>query len=114
MEDLFARIGENIRKYRKARGLTQEQLAEASELSAYFVGSIERGQATVSVRSLEQVARALRVPLQDLFVFSEDHANREELQREIVECARGATVEELRALVTVCRLVRRPGALARG
>jgi len=94
--------------------MTQEQLAEASELSAYFVGSIERGQATVSVRSLEQVSRALRIPLQDLFVLSEDHTSREELQREVSDCVRTATAEELRALLTVCRLLRRPNGMARG
>ena len=94
--------------------MTQEQLAEASELSAYFVGSIERGQATVSVRSLEQVARALHVDLRDLFVFAEEQAGREELVEEINECVRGATVEELRALAAVCRTMRRPGSLARG
>jgi transcriptional regulator with XRE-family HTH domain len=114
LEDLFARIGENIRKFRKARGMTQEQLAEASELSAYFVGSIERGQATVSVRSLEQVARALHVELRDLFVFAEDHAGREELQVEINEYVRAASIEELRALVAVCRMIRRPNQLAHG
>jgi transcriptional regulator with XRE-family HTH domain len=114
VEDLFARIGENIRRYRKNRGMTQEQLAEASELSAYFVGSIERGQATVSVRSLEQVARALHIQLRDLFVFAEEHVGREQLVQEIEECVRAAGIEELRALAAVCRMVRRPTALARG
>jgi len=114
VEDLFARIGNNIRKYRKARGMTQEQLAEASELSAYFVGSIERGPATVSVRSLEQVARALRVPLRDLFQFSED-VGREDVLREVIEYARGASLEELRVVVMLCRLIRRaPPTQARG
>ena len=94
--------------------MTQEQLAEASELSAYFVGSIERGQATVSVRSLEQVARALHVELRDLFVFAEDHAGREELQMEINDYVRAASIEELRALVAVCRMIRRPNQLAHG
>jgi len=107
VEDLFARIGKNIRKYRKARGMTQEQLAEAAELSAYFVGSIERGQATVSVRSLDQVARALRVSLKDLFAFTEE-LSREELLKEVLEYVRSASSEELRAVLTVCRLMRRP------
>jgi transcriptional regulator with XRE-family HTH domain len=94
--------------------MTQEQLAQASELSAYFIGSIERGQATISVRSLEQVARALAIDLRDLFVFVEEQAGREELQREISDYIHAASVEELRALAAVCRTMRRPAALARG
>ena len=87
--------------------MTQEQLAEAAELSAYFVGSIERGQATVSVRSLEQVARALRISLKDLFQFEEE-TGREELLKEVLELVRSASVEELRVVLGVCRLMRRP------
>ena len=87
--------------------MTQEQLAEAAELSAYFVGSIERGQATVSVRSLDQVARALSVSLKDLFAFNEE-LSRDDLLKEVLEYVRSASSEELRALLTVSRLMRRP------
>ena len=88
--------------------MTQEQLAEAAELSAYFVGSIERGQATVSVRSLDQVARALSVSLKDLFAFNEE-LSRDDLLKEVLEYMRSASSEELRAVLTVSRLMRRPG-----
>jgi len=51
---LPVRIGGNIRRYRKFRRWTQERLAEQAGLSTYFIGSVERGQAALSLRSLEQ------------------------------------------------------------
>jgi transcriptional regulator with XRE-family HTH domain len=111
-DPLFTWIGETIRKYRKARGLTQEQLAEAASLSSYFIGSMERGQATVSVRSLAEIARALRVPLAELFEFS-DERGRDQLLREIEACARGASMEELHALLMVCRVLHHPQSKAK-
>src|SRR4051812_45098246 len=63
---LNARIGQNIRKFRKAQGYTQERLAEASNLSTFFIGSVERGQASISLRSLHQLAGVLGVQVSDL------------------------------------------------
>lgn len=39
----YRSIGENIRKYRKTKKMTQETLAEHAGLSVNYIGSIERG-----------------------------------------------------------------------
>ena len=88
-------IGLNIRQQRKARRWTQEKLAEETGLSTYFIGSVERGQAALSLRSLDLIARALRVPLTVLVELEE-----EEDQRRLIEGVhqrlRRLTVEELK------------------
>jgi transcriptional regulator with XRE-family HTH domain len=61
-------LGERVRARRAARGLTQAQLGEACGLHRTFVGSVERGERNVSVLNLRTMARALRVPLAELFV----------------------------------------------
>lgn len=61
-------IALNIRKYRKLRGLTQEQLALYSELSYDFVRRIEtsQGKSGFSVNTLYKIATVLEVKLDDL------------------------------------------------
>jgi transcriptional regulator with XRE-family HTH domain len=60
-------LGDRIRSRRVGRGLTQAQLAEQCSLHRTFIGSVERGERNVSVLNLRTIARALRVPLADLF-----------------------------------------------
>jgi len=59
-------IGESIRKHRKEAGMTQEKLAEKSDLHPVYVGEVERGEQAVSVHALVRIARALGVRLRDL------------------------------------------------
>jgi transcriptional regulator with XRE-family HTH domain len=60
-------LGENIRAKRKSIGFSQELLAEKADLHPTSISDIERGQETISVDKLWRVARALKLPLRDLF-----------------------------------------------
>lgn len=60
-------LGERIRQTREARGLTQAQLGQKCELHRTFIGSVERGERNVSILNLRHIARALRIPLTQLF-----------------------------------------------
>lgn len=44
MDNISKTIGENIRKYRKLRGMTREQLAEAIDVDTNYLGQCERGE----------------------------------------------------------------------
>jgi transcriptional regulator with XRE-family HTH domain len=59
-------LGQTIRLYRKQAELSQEQLAEKSDLHPGYVSSVERGAKTISVDALVRIANALRVRLRDL------------------------------------------------
>ena len=52
-------IAQNLRKYRKERGLTQEQLAEKIDMSASFLGHIERGSRVASLETLVKICNVL-------------------------------------------------------
>lgn len=54
-------IGKTIKKYRKLRGLRQEQLAEMSCLSTNYIGMLERGEKTPSLETFLTIAAALDV-----------------------------------------------------
>ena len=59
-------LGENIRTYRRNAGLSQEKLAEKSDLHHNYIGDIERGEENVSVDALMRIATALKITLGDL------------------------------------------------
>ena len=54
-------VGENIRRYRKSRGMTQAQLAEAVGLTEGAVRHYESGIRAVKPELLESIAAALSV-----------------------------------------------------
>lgn len=60
-------IGENLRRLRKARGWSQERLADKSLTDQDFVGRIERGQVNVSVDTLARIGEALGVEIIEFF-----------------------------------------------
>jgi transcriptional regulator with XRE-family HTH domain len=54
-------IADNVRKARKARGLSQEGLAEICGYHRTYVGMIERGERNITIATLEALAGALGV-----------------------------------------------------
>lgn len=60
------RFASNLRKFRKARGLSQEALGGLSGLHPTYVGSVERGERNVSIDNMDKLARALAVDVVDL------------------------------------------------
>ncbi|MDD2337377.1 MAG: helix-turn-helix transcriptional regulator [Geobacteraceae bacterium] len=69
MENTKALLGARIREIRKARGLTQEQLAEMIDVEQKHVSRIESGKNYPSIDLLEKMAAALKVPLMGFFDF---------------------------------------------
>lgn len=54
-------IGKNIRKYRLAKKLRQEDLAEKAGLSANYIGMVERGEKIPSLETFITILNALEV-----------------------------------------------------
>jgi transcriptional regulator with XRE-family HTH domain len=59
--ELQRTVGRNIRRIRATRGLSQEELAELIGNHRTYVGSVERGERNLSLRSLERLADSLGV-----------------------------------------------------
>lgn len=63
----FARyIGNNIRTIRKAKGLSQEQLALRAEINASYMGQVERGEKSPTIDVIGKIAGALHCPLEQI------------------------------------------------
>ena len=68
---LQKKLGQRIANLRKAKKLTQEQLAEAVGCSVEFISLVERGVNAPSVAGLEKFAKILKVEVKELFTFEE-------------------------------------------
>lgn len=60
------RLGDTLRRLRSERGLSQERLAEAANLTADYIGFIERGENVPTLTVLLKLAKALNVNAGDL------------------------------------------------
>ena len=67
----FRLLGLTIAYYRKLRGLTQAELAEATNLSRTHISNIEekKEKTSISLNKLFDIAEVLEVPVKDLFDF---------------------------------------------
>jgi transcriptional regulator with XRE-family HTH domain len=59
-------LGANVRYWRNRRSWTQDQLAERANLSAKFLGEIERGEDNPSLETLWALVCALKIDWADL------------------------------------------------
>lgn len=62
----YYKIGQRIRKVRKAHGLSQEELAEKVNISTTHMSHIETGNTKLSLPVLVDIAAALEVRTDDL------------------------------------------------
>lgn len=61
MQDWRVILGKNVRRLRKQKKLTQEQLAFEAEIDLTYVGGIERGKRNPSLLVMVRIAKALGV-----------------------------------------------------
>lgn len=105
---MATRIGREIRSSRERLGISQETLAERSEITAQFVSLLENGRRLPSLPLLERLASALHADIAEFFVADaarlqtvDEHAVA--LLRELDEPGRTTAVAILRVLVDARR-----------
>ncbi len=69
--NIYENLGKNIKKYRKAKKLTQQKLAEKTGIGLNFLGKIEVAYAKPSFETIIKLSQALEISLKDLFDFKE-------------------------------------------
>lgn len=65
--NISIKFGENVRKIRLEKGLSQEQLASFAELHRTYIGMIERAEKNITINNIEKIANALNVEVKTLF-----------------------------------------------
>lgn len=67
METIQNTLADNLRAWRKDRGMTQEELAEKAGFSVQAVQSIETGKRWPGIETISAIARVLEIPESILF-----------------------------------------------
>ncbi len=70
-------LGQKIKYFRKAKKLTQEQLAELVGMEPNSISIIESGRNFPTLNSLEKIAKALDIELNILFRYNSNKTNSE-------------------------------------
>ena len=60
-----------LEKIRKEKGITQEELANALEVSRQTVGSLENGRYNPSIILAFKIARFFNLAIEDIFIYEE-------------------------------------------
>ena len=88
----YCKIGQQIRKFRKMRGLSQEELAEIINISTTHMSHIETGNTKLSLPVLVDLANALGVSTDTLLeghCHSIDDQVPDEINRILSQCTSG-------------------------
>lgn len=65
-EKILIQFGNKVRKTRKLKGLSQEQLAHKADLHRTYIGMIERAEKNITLINIEKIANALKVKIIEL------------------------------------------------
>ena len=98
-------FGKNVRAIRRARDMTQEQLADQSGLSLQYIGEIERGRRNPSLTSLEKLAEASNLPLSELLQFDVINLTTEEMKDFLFKQLNQANGDQLRMIYALHQAV---------
>ncbi len=64
-----------LEEIRKERGIKQEDLATALEVSRQTIGSLENGRYNPSIILAFKIARYFNMSIEDIFIYEEDNSN---------------------------------------
>jgi transcriptional regulator with XRE-family HTH domain len=64
--DVRERVGLNLQRLRRERGLSQEELADRASVHQTYLSGVERGKRNPSIAVLQRIAAALDADIEDL------------------------------------------------
>jgi transcriptional regulator with XRE-family HTH domain len=107
MKKNLKRIGENIRAARKSKNLTIETLSELAEISESFLGTVERGESSISIETLVNLCTVLDVSADSLIMYGKESTPALSDKRDtLLTMLKNATEEELCFLIDYVKLYR--------
>src|SRR5579862_7026232 len=109
MEDQAVIIGERLRELREEKKLSQGDIEKQTGLLRCYVSRIENGHTIPAVETLEKFARALEVPMYQLFYDSEEPPKLPNLlkRKSADDLVWGNSGKDQRMLAKFCRLFSR-------
>ena len=66
--DIVKVFGTNVKKYRKALNMSQEELADKSSLHRTYISAIECFRRSIALENIQRIADALEIEPYKLFI----------------------------------------------
>ena len=66
MDEIFKRLGQNLKRIREEKGMTQGDICRALDIDRGFISSIENGKRNPTVSTLKKIADVLGVSVDEL------------------------------------------------
>ena len=67
MNNVLSKFGAKVYYYRAKKKLSQEKLAELANIHRTYIGQVECGKRNIALKNIEKLAKALNIPIKDLF-----------------------------------------------
>ncbi len=100
-------LGRRIKELRKAKKLSQEDLAERAGISTPYVSQIERGKENPTLDLLFKLTDALKVSLSEMCDFESEGMSQKQIEQAIRELLRSADPERSRIALKVVKALLR-------
>jgi transcriptional regulator with XRE-family HTH domain len=106
MEDQNVIIGERLRALREEKKLSQGDIEKKTGLLRCYVSRVENGHTVPAVETLEKFARALEVPMYQLFYDGEEPPMLPNIlkRKSADDIVWGSSGQDARTLAKFCRL----------
>jgi transcriptional regulator with XRE-family HTH domain len=99
-------LGGRLRSLRISLGLTQEQLAERANLHYSYIGQVERGEKTPSLRTLKRLAEAMHTRVEYLVGETPTYEDQTgDLRRELLALLSDCPPQELQLIMDMIRVL---------
>ena len=99
-------IGKRIQELRKARGLSQEKIAEKADISSTYLSRIECGRENPTLDMLIKLSSALEVEMLEMFDFGHVKSHKE-LKESFQNILKTADESTLRLALKIIRAISR-------
>nr|QJS05475.1 transcriptional regulator, XRE-family [Psychrobacter sp.] len=62
-DERMVAFGKRVREVRKARGISQEKLAEMAGIDRSYMGNVERGEKNITLKKIYEICDALQIDI---------------------------------------------------
>lgn len=66
MQEDARKLGENLKRIRSEKNITQGKIAEALGADRSFISNIEKGKTNPTLATIAKLAKALSIPIEEL------------------------------------------------
>lgn len=104
-------FGKNLRKWRKLRNITQDELAFQADTTSPTISSYESGSAIPSFNTMLRLTEALEISPAQLFAYDSEHLKIEdhELQYILVEKFKNIPFEKRKLIFAIIDAIKAQG-----